>query len=253
MSKQSPRGARAGMKRVTKENAEALRMRADGMSIADIAMMQERSLDAVRSFFYRDGSLGPVGGGRRCTGCGRIGARVDACGCGRPRGSYFDDSAMMAIGSSKFEVKDTEDPEWVLVEEDGARATRMRRIDVTPCARCGLRGHVAGDAERCVPDKVEVTGLGGAAWMTGGDADQGNGDAQRIPAKPMPGVPKRRIGVTRYRQLQRSGVPEGRCRCDDCTARRGATPRREDRAQWERLTKENELRWKAKRGDTWRE
>lgn len=33
-------------------------------------------------------------------------------------------------------------------------------LDETPCARCGLRGHVAGDADRCIG--LRSTGLGQA-------------------------------------------------------------------------------------------
>lgn len=142
-----------------------------------------------------------------------------------------------ALGLGKHRIKGPGD-KW-----------KHRPEDLAPCTKCGLRGHVAGDPDRCLPDKVEIRGLGGAQWMTGGDVEQsaeksGNVSARCAAAK-KPSSPT-------LREL-RPGVPSGRCRCDDCAAKRGAAPVRENDAQWARIVKENKLRNKAKRGDSWRE
>jgi hypothetical protein len=42
----------------------------------------------------------------------------------------------------------------------------MGGADVTPCARCGLRGHVAGDPDRCLYYRGSF-GLGGQAAQAG--------------------------------------------------------------------------------------
>lgn len=43
--------------------------------------------------------------------------------------------------------------------------TGMREEDLIPCTRCSLRGHVAGDPERCIG--LRGTGLGQSPFMTG--------------------------------------------------------------------------------------
>jgi hypothetical protein len=40
------------------------------------------------------------------------------------------------------------------------RTRELDGVDVTPCARCGLRGHVAGDPDRCLFYRGSF-GLGG--------------------------------------------------------------------------------------------
>ncbi|MCA1824369.1 MAG: hypothetical protein LC640_08940 [Frankia sp.] len=53
------------------------------------------------------------------------------------------------MAQARFTVTDTEDRAWVIVREPGSRELRMRRVDVEPCTTCGLRGHIAGDQEKC--------------------------------------------------------------------------------------------------------
>jgi hypothetical protein len=46
-------------------------------------------------------------------------------------------------------------------------AENMTRADLVPCTRCGLRGHVAGDPDRCLRYTGSL-GLGGQAWQAQG-------------------------------------------------------------------------------------
>ncbi len=41
----------------------------------------------------------------------------------------------------------------------------LDEVDIVPCERCGLRGHLAGDADRCIG--LHSAGLGQSPWMTG--------------------------------------------------------------------------------------
>jgi hypothetical protein len=84
----------------------------------------------------------------RCSGCGTTGRRRDSCpSCNRARLEAEGGDADLA--RARFSISETDDPAWVVVREPGARPLRMRRVDVEPCAVCGLRGHVAGDSDRC--------------------------------------------------------------------------------------------------------
>lgn len=53
-------------------------------------------------------------------------------------------------------------------EERGAYAKNFGReltgVDLVPCARCGLRGHVAGDPDRCLRASG-AAGIGSQAWL----------------------------------------------------------------------------------------
>jgi hypothetical protein len=40
----------------------------------------------------------------------------------------------------------------------------LKRADLVPCTRCGLRGHKAGDPDRCLQYRGSL-GLGGQAWQ----------------------------------------------------------------------------------------
>lgn len=39
---------------------------------------------------------------------------------------------------------------WAYVREPCTPVQRMRIADVIPCTRCHLRGHIAGDPDRCI-------------------------------------------------------------------------------------------------------
>jgi hypothetical protein len=41
----------------------------------------------------------------------------------------------------------------------------LSKADLTPCTRCGLRGHVAGEPGRCLG--LTGVGIGQSPWMTG--------------------------------------------------------------------------------------
>lgn len=43
--------------------------------------------------------------------------------------------------------------------------TPLREVDVTPCTRCGLRGHLAGDPDRCLFYRGSL-GMGGQSSQT---------------------------------------------------------------------------------------
>jgi hypothetical protein len=50
--------------------------------------------------------------------------------------------------------------------EANSKAGRaLKPEDFVPCTRCGLRGHVAGDPERCLAERS--LGLGQSPWMGG--------------------------------------------------------------------------------------
>lgn len=59
-----------------------------------------------------------------------------------------------------------------------ARAWRMTRADLVPCTRCGLRGHVAGDPDRCLYYRGNF-GLGGQAAQAIEAAQWQNGKGAR--------------------------------------------------------------------------
>lgn len=61
--------------------------------------------------------------------------------------------------------------------ESNSRSVRtLRRADLTPCTRCGLRGHVAGDPDRCLYYRGSL-GLGGQAAVAIGEARVRRGKA----------------------------------------------------------------------------
>jgi len=57
---------------------------------------------------------------------------------------------------------------------------RMTRADLVPCTRCGLRGHTAGDPDRCLWYRGSL-GLGGQARMAADQGQWGSSGRGKVP------------------------------------------------------------------------
>lgn len=64
------------------------------------------------------------------------------------------------------EAREPNDGSWEHADTQGT----LRPEDFVPCTRCHLRGHVAGDPDRCLV--LHVSGLGSSPWMAAGAGDE---------------------------------------------------------------------------------
>lgn len=120
-------------------NLEAIELRRQGLTYDQIAERQGRTWAAVKTACQRARERGalpagyPVAPRKPKVECHEMFARTEVL-------------SMDAVGAT--------------VHERGCAPYHMRAIDVIPCARCGLRGHVAGDPDRCLFGSA-TRGLGG--------------------------------------------------------------------------------------------
>lgn len=86
---------------------------------------------------------------------GKLAKLVEATG--RPTTFWYGLSGRMVTGER-----------WAIVRALDMRHDGVGSLDVIPCTKCGLRGHVAGDPDRCLVSRDPRAGMGQSPWM-GGD------------------------------------------------------------------------------------
>lgn len=124
-------------------NEQAIALRRKGFSSAEIAGLQGRSTRRVAAALCRAREAGKLE--KRKPGGQHYGG-----------GMYADLDVDPRTEFSVIPVSAA----WVDVKERNAGCYRMSVADVTPCAHCGLRGHLAGDPDRCTSGNA-AAGLGG--------------------------------------------------------------------------------------------
>jgi hypothetical protein len=121
---------------------------------------------------------------------------------------------------------------------------KHRPEDLVPCTRCHLRGHKAGDPDRCLPERVPIAGLGQSTWMDAGPdaaiATRGDGLMvhMRKNAKTRAELKaeRRRKGPYGVRKL---------CACHECVAGRAVAKSRTEDERWARVVREGKARCSA--------
>jgi hypothetical protein len=86
----------------------------------------------------------PARGPYHCKACGEVGHQARTC------------SGSAGEVADEGEADDDADP-------DCTSTNSLKPADLIPCTRCGLRGHVAGDPDRCLYYHGSL-GMGGQSW-----------------------------------------------------------------------------------------
>ena len=90
------------------------------------------------------------------------------CGLTKPASEYYvsyscKDGLMSRCKPCHREQVDRAGKERTKAKGDSGPGRVLGGADLVPCAACGLRGHAAGDPERCLHGSA-TQGLGGQAW-----------------------------------------------------------------------------------------